>query len=122
VAFAGLALVLAAVGIYGITAYSVTQRTREMGLRMALGARPGQVVRLVVQEAGTLAVLGIVMGLGLGFAATRVMSSLLFGVKATDPGTYVAVSVTLALVAMTAAWVPGRRATTVDPMVAFRME
>ncbi|HYG62409.1 MAG TPA: ABC transporter permease, partial [Thermoanaerobaculia bacterium] len=93
VVFAGLALALAAVGIYGITSYSVTQRTREMGLRMALGARPGQVVRLVVQEAGTLAVLGIVLGLGLGFAATRVMSSLLFGVKATDPGTYVAVSV-----------------------------
>jgi putative ABC transport system permease protein len=120
--FAALALVLAAVGIYGITAYSVSQRTREMGLRLALGAQRVQVLRLVVQEAGLLALSGIALGLGLGLLATRVMSSLLFGVKATDPGTYLAVSVALALVAMAAAYLPGRRATAIDPMTALRME
>ncbi len=120
--FAGLALVLAAVGIYGITAYSVAQRTREMGLRMALGAERGTVLALVLREAGSLALVGLAAGLALAVAATRVMASLLFGVGATDPVTFASVAATLALVSLFAAWVPGRRATQVDPMVALRTE
>ncbi|HVS00570.1 MAG TPA: ABC transporter permease [Thermoanaerobaculia bacterium] len=120
--FAGLALVLASVGIYGVTAYSVSQRTREMGLRMALGAQPGQVLRMVVREAGTLAVAGIVAGLALGLLATRVMASLLFGIGTSDPGTFTSVSLALAFVTVAAAWLPGRKATRVDPMVALRNE
>jgi putative ABC transport system permease protein len=121
-AFAGLALVLAAVGIYGITAYSVTQRTREMGLRMALGAERRTVLALVLREAGSLALAGLAAGLALAFAATRVMASLLFGVGTTDPVTFASVAATLALVSLFAAWVPGRRATQVDPMVALRTD
>ncbi len=120
--FAGLALVLAAVGIYGITAYSVAQRTREMGLRMALGARRGVVLSLVLREAGSLALAGLAAGLALAFAATRVMASLLFGVGTADPVTFASVAATLALVSFFAAWVPGRRATQVDPMVALRTD
>jgi putative ABC transport system permease protein len=120
--FAGLALVLAAVGIYGITAYSVAQRTREMGLRMALGAQPWTVLALVLREAGALALAGVASGLVLAFAATRVMASLLYGVGATDPATFASVTAALALVSLFAAWVPGRRATQVDPMVALRTE
>ncbi|HEX2225405.1 MAG TPA: ABC transporter permease [Thermoanaerobaculia bacterium] len=119
---AALALVLSAVGIYGVTSYSVSQRTREMGLRMALGARRGQVLGMVVAEAGRLAVLGVICGLVLAFLATRVMASLLFGVQPTDPVTFAAVALGLALIAMLAAWLPGRRATGVDPMVALRSE
>jgi putative ABC transport system permease protein len=122
VIFAGLALVLAAVGIYGITSYSVAQRTREMGLRMALGAQPGTVLGLVLKEAGTLALLGLGAGLILAFVATRVMSSLLFGVGSTDPATFAAVSLGLAAVSLFAAYLPGRRATQVDPMVALRAD
>jgi putative ABC transport system permease protein len=120
--FAGLALVLAAVGIYGITAYSVAQRTREMGLRMALGAQPWAVLALVLREAGSLALAGLAAGLVLAFVATRVMASLLFGVGATDPMTFGTVLAALALISLFAAWVPGRRATQVDPMVALRTE
>jgi putative ABC transport system permease protein len=120
--FAVLALVLAAVGIYGITAYSVAQRTREMGLRMALGAQRGTVLALVLREAGSLALVGVGAGLVLAFAATRVMASLLFGVGATDPVTFGSVTAALAAVSLFAAWVPGRRATEVDPMVALRTE
>jgi putative ABC transport system permease protein len=120
--FAALALVLASVGIYGVTAYSVSQRTREMGLRMALGAQPGQVLRMVVREAGALAVAGIFAGLVLGLLATRLMASLLFGIGTTDPGTFTSVSLALALVTVAAAWLPGRKATRVDPMVALRNE
>ncbi len=118
--FAVLALVLAAVGIYGITAYSVAQRTREMGLRMALGAQRGTVMALVLREAGGLALAGLGAGLVLAFAATRVMASLLFGVGATDPATFATVTAALAFISLFAAWVPGRRATQVDPMVALR--
>jgi putative ABC transport system permease protein len=125
--FAGLALVLACIGIYGITAYSVTQRTREMGLRMALGAQPREVVWLVVREAGLLAGLGVILGL---IAAAVIyskvlsvwLSSLLYKVGAIDPITFVAVAVGLALVALIAAYLPGRRATRVSPMVALRAE
>ena len=121
-AFAVLSLLLAAVGIYGITAYSVAQRTREMGLRMALGAERWTVLALVLREAGFLALAGLAAGLALAFAATRVMASLLFGVGASDPLTFASVAATLALVSLFAAWVPGRRATEVDPMVALRTE
>ncbi|HEY0511742.1 MAG TPA: ABC transporter permease [Thermoanaerobaculia bacterium] len=120
--FAVLALVLAAVGIYGVTAYSVAQRTREMGLRMALGAQRGTVLALVLREAGSLALAGLAAGLVLAFAATRVMASLLFGVAATDAVTFGSVTAALALVSLFAAWVPGRRATQVDPMVALRAD
>lgn len=120
--FAALALVLAAVGIYGITSYSVAQRTREMGLRMALGAQPGTVLLMVLREAGTLALIGLAAGLVLAFAATRLMASLLFGVPATDPATFASVAAALALVSFFAAYLPGRRATQVDPMVAFRAD
>jgi putative ABC transport system permease protein len=120
--FAGLALVLAAVGIYGITSYSVVQRTREMGLRMALGAQPWTVLALVLREAGKLTALGLAAGLVLALVATRVMSSLLFGVGSTDPTTFAAVAVGLAVVALLAAYMPGRRATQVDPMVALRAD
>ncbi len=118
--FAGLALVLAAVGIYGLTSYSVAQRTREMGLRMALGAQPGTVLTMILREAGSLAGIGLAAGLVLAFAATRLMASLLFGVPATDPATFGAVAVGLALVSLLAAYVPGRRATRVSPMIAMR--
>jgi predicted permease len=121
-AFAGLALLLAAVGIYGITAYSVAQRTREMGLRMALGAQRGSVLGLVLKEAGALALIGLGAGLLLAFAATRVMASLLYGVGTTDPATFASVAAGLALVSLAAAWVPGRRATQVDPIVAMRAD
>jgi predicted permease len=120
--FAGLALVLAAVGIYGITSYSVAQRTREMGLRMALGAQPWTVLMLVLREAGALALIGLAAGIVLAFAATRVMASLLFNTGATDPVTFASVAAALALVSLFAAWVPGRRATQVDPMVAMRAD
>jgi putative ABC transport system permease protein len=120
--FAGLAVVLAAVGIYGVMSYQVAQRTREMGLRMALGARRGAVLGLVVREAGVLALAGLGAGLALSLAATRVMASLLFGIRANDPVTLAAVSLCLALVSLAAAYVPGQRATRVDPMVALRAD
>ncbi len=120
--FAGLALVLSAVGIYGVMAYSVAQRTREIGLRMALGARRRTVLALVVREAGILTLGGLAAGLILSFLATRLMASLLFGVGTNDPITLTAVSAALALVSLGAAYVPGQRATRVDPMVALRAE
>jgi putative ABC transport system permease protein len=120
--FAVLAVILAAVGIYGVMSYSVAQRTREMGLRMALGAQRSAVLGLVVREAGLLALLGLGAGVALSLAATRVMASLLFGVGANDPVTLAAVSAALALVSLAAAYVPGQRATRVDPMVALRAD
>ena len=120
--FASLALLLAVVGIYGITSYTVTQRTREMGLRMALGARPGEVLRLVVKEIAVLAAVGVVVGLMAALALTRSMSSLLFGIASTDPLTFAIVSLGLATIALVAAYLPGRRATRVSPMVALRTD
>jgi putative ABC transport system permease protein len=120
--FAVLALTLSGVGIYGVTAYSVVQRTREMGLRMALGSQPGQVLRLVMGEAGLLAGMGVLLGLLASFALTRVMASLLYGVGTTDPATFGAVALGLFLIALAAAYLPGQRATRVDPMVALRAE
>jgi putative ABC transport system permease protein len=120
--FAALALVLSIVGIYGITAYSVSQRTRELGLRMALGARPGGILRMVVGQTGLLAAVGVLFGLGAAYALTRLMASLLYGVEATDPLIFSAVSLGLVLVSLVAALLPGRRATRVDPLVALRTE
>lgn len=120
--FAGLALVLAAVGIYGVIGYSVSQRTQEIGIRMALGAPRGSVMRMVVGQAMTLALVGVAVGAIGAWLLSRLMQKLLFGVTASDPLTFVAVSALLALVAALAASVPGLRATRVDPVIALRSE
>jgi putative ABC transport system permease protein len=120
--FAGLALVLAAVGIYGVIGYSVSQRTQEIGIRMALGAPRGSVLRMVVGQAMTLALIGVALGAVGAWLLTRLMQKLLFGVTASDPVTFLAVSALLALVAALAASVPGLRATRVDPVIALRSE
>jgi putative ABC transport system permease protein len=120
--FAALALALSAVGIYGVSSYSVAQRTRELGLRVVLGARPGGVLGLVLGEAGTLAGSGVLLGAGGALALNRVLSSLLYGVGAADPLTFCLVGAGLLLVALAAAYAPGRRAAAVDPMAALRDE
>ena len=120
--FAGAALVLAAIGLYGLMSYAVLQRTQEIGIRMALGADRATMLAAVLKEGMTLAVLGVVVGVGLAYGLTRVLASLLFGVKASDPLAFVVVSALLSLVAAAATFVPARRATAVDPAIALRYE
>jgi putative ABC transport system permease protein len=120
--FAGVALALAAIGIFGVISYGVAQRTREIGVRVALGADPASVLRIVVGGALGLAGLGVGIGLLGALAGTRVLSGLLFGVTATDPATYAGVAVLLLGVAALASWLPARAATRVDPAIALRAE
>ncbi|MEY2551526.1 MAG: hypothetical protein QOG12_1670 [Verrucomicrobiota bacterium] len=120
--FAGTALVLTAIGIYGVLAYSVAQRTSEIGIRIALGAGKSSIFRLIVGQAMTLVGISLVVGLAGAFAATRLLNSLLFGVGASDPGTFAGIVVLVSIVAFIAAWLPARRATRVDPIIALRAE
>src|SRR6185503_17574974 len=118
----GVALLITVIGLYGMLSYFVTERTREMGIRMALGARRGNVLGLVIRQGLRLALLGIAVGLAGAWALTRLMSGLLFGVTPTDSVTLASVVLTLAIVALLACYLPARRATKVDPRVALREE
>ena len=118
--FALMALLLALLGIYGIIAYSVAQRTQEMGIRRALGAQQSDILRLVVGQGFRLTLAGVAVGIAGAFGLTRLMTSLLFHVSATDPATFVGVAVLFLLVALLASYIPARRATRIDPMAALR--
>ena len=120
--FALLALLLGAVGIYGVMAYTVTQRTQEIGIRLALGVQTGDVFKLVVRQGLDLVLVGIAIGLAGAFALTRLIASLLFMVSATDAVTFISLPLLLAAVALLACWLPARRATKVDPLAAIRRE
>jgi len=120
--FAAIALVLAAVGIYGVMSYLVTQRTREIGIRIALGAGSADVLSLVVRRGATLALAGIAIGVAGALASTRVLATLLYEVKPGDPSTYITIAAVLAAVALLASYIPARRASSVDPSSALRAE
>jgi putative ABC transport system permease protein len=119
-AFAISALALAAIGIYGVTAYAVQQRTREIGVRLALGAEPWAVRRMVVFQGMRVALLGVVLGVGAAYALSRYLKTMLFGVEVRDPLVFVGVSVLLAVIALVAVWVPAARASRIDPLGALR--
>jgi len=120
--FAALALLLSSVGIYGVISYLVAQRTREIGLRMALGASSTDVLRMVLSHGGKLATVGVLIGLCASLALTRLMDAMLYGVSPTDPPTFITVAFLLTLVALAACYIPARRAMRVDPMEALRHE
>jgi ABC-type antimicrobial peptide transport system permease subunit len=120
--FGGCALLLAAIGIYGLMAYSVEQRTQEIGIRLALGAQGGQVMRMVVGQGMLLGLIGIGIGLAAAFGLARLITTFLFGVTARDPLVFAGVPVLLGLVALFAVWLPARRASRVDPLIALRTE
>ena len=118
--FAGVALVLASVGLYGVIAYTVRQRTAELGVRMAFGAEPGAILRLVLKHGLSLTAVGLIVGLATSLLATRALSGLLFGVDTFDPRTFAALTLLLAAVAFCACWVPARKATRTDPAEVLR--
>jgi len=117
-----MALVLGIIGIYGVISYTVSQRQREIGIRLALGAQRGNVVQMVLRQGANMALLGVAIGVGVALALTRLMASLLFGVTAHDPMTFAAVAALLLFVTLLACYVPARRASKVDPIVALRWE
>jgi putative ABC transport system permease protein len=120
--FAGTALVLTAIGIYGVMAYSVSQRTSEIGIRIALGAGKNSIFRLIVGQAMTIVAISLAVGVAGAFAATRWLNTLLFGIGASDPVTFIAIMLLVSIVAFIAAWLPARRAMRVDPITALRAE
>jgi len=121
-AFAGSALLLAIAGLYGVMAYAVTRRTGELGTRIALGATPGNILRMVLGQGLVTALMGVVIGVGGALVLTRTLRSLLFGLSPTDPVTFLAVTLLLIFVALLACYIPARRAAKIDPMVALRYE
>ena len=120
--FAGFALALSAIGIYGVMAYLVNQGTRDIGIRIALGSTPGGILSLVVRQGMTLALSGVVLGVAAALVFSRLMRSLLFGITATDAMTFVVIPSLLILVALLATYIPARRAARVDPMISLRCE
>jgi putative ABC transport system permease protein len=120
--FAGIALLLASIGIYGVMSYSVAQRSHEIGIRMALGAARGHVLRLVMGQGMTLVIIGLVLGILGALGVTRLLANQLFGVEPTDPGTFAIVAFALCVVALVATLVPAMRATRLDPLAAVRQE
>jgi putative ABC transport system permease protein len=120
--FAAIAVVLAAVGVYGVISYSVSQRTQEIGVRVALGAQRGDVLRLIVGHGAVLGAVGIVIGLGGALGVTRFLRTILFGVSPFDPASFVGVSLMLTTIALLASYIPARRAARVDPVEALRYE